>query len=157
MEHDARVGDVVAAVDKFKLDKDPEIAALMDELRKKLAGGPASQAGQSVTPAEMIEDLNKLKERFPDIDLTPTAEGSLVEDSFWKVFEMVVAMQLRTVHRIVHSMGPERRKLMKEDKKQEYAVKTKGMLQAMQAGAHKAPGAIFSSLGLDPQVFIKSQ
>ena len=46
---------------------------------------------------------------------------------------------------------------MKDQKKQEYAVKVKGMLQAMQSGAHKAPGAIFASLGLDPQVFVKSQ
>ena len=81
----------------------------MKELRKKVTGGPGTQAGQNVIPAEMIEDLNILKARFPDLDLTPTAEGALIEETFWKVFEMVVAMQLRTVHRIVHSMGPERR------------------------------------------------
>ena len=120
LELDVKISDLEAATKKYNLEKDKDIVTLKKQLQKEISGQGA--AGLKVPP-EMKQDLDKLKARFPDLDMTPTAEGTLTEETFWKIFEMVMAVQLRTVHRIVHSMGPERRKLQKENKKQEYAQK----------------------------------
>lgn len=66
-------------------------------------------------------------------------------------------MQIRVVHRTVHSTGQERRKLMQEEKKQEYALKVQEMLQQVEMKSKSIPSAVFITLEISPQLFVKSQ
>ena len=66
-------------------------------------------------------------------------------------------MQIRVVHRTVHSTGQERRKLMQEEKKQEYALKVQEMLQQVEMKSKSNPSAVFITLEISPQLFVKSQ
>lgn len=56
-----------------------------------------------------------------NIDMNPGLDGKMIAEEFWKVFEIMVTLQIRFAHRITHEKAAERRALIKADKKQDYA------------------------------------
>jgi len=53
--------------------------------------------------------------------MNPGLDGKMIAEEFWKVFEIMVTLQIRFAHRITHEKAAERRALIKADKKQDYA------------------------------------
>lgn len=66
---------------------------------------------EAVTP-EQTAEIKAMIESMGEIDLTIGIDGKLKNDEFWKVFEIMVTMQIRQAHRITHDKAAERRGLM---------------------------------------------
>lgn len=95
-------------------------------------------------------------ESMGEIDLTMGIDGKLKIDEFWKVFEIMVTMQIRQAHRITHDKAAERRGLMKADKKKEYAELLQATLQMLQKSKGSVHVATLHIIGMDADSYQKS-
>ena len=112
---------------------------------------------KDVTSQQKCEiDIKEMKRSMGEIDLTMGIDGKLKIDEFWKVFEIMVTMQIRQAHRITHDKAAERRGLMKADKKKEYAELLQATLQMLQKSKGSVHVATLHIIGMDADSYQKS-
>lgn len=162
VKHGVRMADMLAAEKEFKLDQDPELIALKnankarrEQQQQEAQKDAIKDIKASITPEQQAEIDELIAEKGP-VDATPSADGKLEEDEFWKAFEIMVSLQIRYAHRITHRTAEERRALLKAGQKQQYAEAMQQMLQS----THKSKGqvhiAVLSSLNIEPALYEKS-
>ena len=88
---------------------------------------------KDVTSQQKCEiDIKEMKRSMGEIDLTIGIDSTLKVKEFWKVYEIILTMQIRLNHRIMHDKATERRALMKAGKNKEYEFILQETLENLQ-------------------------
>ena len=86
---------------------------------------------KAISPEQKAE-IKIMIETMGEIDLTTGPDGKLKIEEFWKVFEIMVTMQIRYAHRITHKKAAERRALRTASSKKEYTAILMSTIQQLQ-------------------------
>jgi len=124
LKYKVRMADILHATKKYNLNDDPEINAIKNAHKQKREDSKKSKAEDmkkgllNSLPAGTLQEIKDEIASKGEINKTNTMDGMLDPNEFWKVFEIMVTLQIRFAHRITHEKAAERRALLKAGQKQ---------------------------------------
>lgn len=129
MKYKVKLFEIMSGLKEFDLENDEEVKAvkfagkqqreqMMQEEKKKLA----------LEPADM-EIVTKSCEEAGELDLTPDLTGTMKFESYLKIFEVVVRLQVSMLKKIEDEAKEERKTYLESKEQQKFATCCVKMMQ----------------------------
>lgn len=128
IEHGIKLFEIMAGVRQYDLENDEDIKAVKfsgQQAREKIV---EEEKKKMQLQGEDAETVKKACEELGEIDLSTDLTGTISFESYLKIFELIVKLQVGILHDIEQKAKEERRPFLENGDQQKYATTCMTML-----------------------------